>query len=563
MADFLNKYTPLRVLAEGSYGKVILAKRLQEYEGELVAIKIFNFKDDESSSKKSKRPSQKNEEDGHLSISGSQLQKMSPDSLKKHGMKRHFKNEVVFLSKLNHKHIVHVVETANLVNMQDPFLNISSQSASALSQQESQKIHKNLKEEAKISKSRKDDSSSQTGVYSYLVMEYAERGNFFDYICQAPLSENATCFYFRQLLESMIYLRNNKICHRDLKPENMLVDSNYDMKLADFGFATYLQGINGNYLHFTCKGTLGYMAPEILNLQVCENQGYNAEQTDAFAMGVILFSLIMGRPPFWKADPIEDKHFKILHLQQYQYFWNVWESQYSNQLGIVVRDEIKSLFNSLISSVPSFRLSFNEIRNHPWVSQFQVDEEAAKKEMHHLWIQMKLREQQIESQNQIAIQRQSQQMDQNLISSNQINQDENEMNEVTMNDEMQQQQIYDPLNPNGYVQNDPKQILSELEQYALKNNMKCKFKKNSHKIEFLLPLSDGVNLVEFEVIFEKGRKKKDQGLYKLRFKFGDQNIDKLTLNDVEFLTSGFLQLIQGFAALANNPLYSIEDDMQT
>lgn len=73
--------------------------------------------------------------------------------------------------------------------------------------------------------------------------------------------------------------------------------------------------------------------------------------------------------------------------------------------------------------------------------------------------------------------------------------------------------------------------------------MKCKFKKNSHKIDFLLPLSDGVNLVDFEVIFEKGKKKKDQGLYKLRFKFGDNNIEKLTLNDIEFLTTGFLQLI--------------------
>lgn len=69
----------------------------------------------------------------------------------------------------------------------------------------------------------------------------------------------------------MIYLKHKKICHRDLKPENMLVDANYDMKLADFGFATHSQGINGNYLHFTCKGTLGYMAPEIVNLQVCEN----------------------------------------------------------------------------------------------------------------------------------------------------------------------------------------------------------------------------------------------------------------------------------------------------
>lgn len=64
----------------------------------------------------------------------------------------------------------------------------------------------------------------------------------------------------------MIYLHKNKICHRDLKPENLLVNSNYDIKLADFGFATNIDGMNGNRLHFTCKGTLTYMAPEILNL---------------------------------------------------------------------------------------------------------------------------------------------------------------------------------------------------------------------------------------------------------------------------------------------------------
>jgi len=65
----------------------------------------------------------------------------------------------------------------------------------------------------------------------------------------------------------MIYLNQNQICHRDLKPENLLIDSNYDLKLADFGFATHSPGIYGNFLHFTSKGTLGYMAPEILNVQ--------------------------------------------------------------------------------------------------------------------------------------------------------------------------------------------------------------------------------------------------------------------------------------------------------
>jgi hypothetical protein len=59
------------------------------------------------------------------------------------------------------------------------------------------------------------------------------------------------------------------------------------------------------------------------------------------------------------------------------------------------------------------------------------------------------------------------------------------------------------------------------------NNMKCRFKKNSHKIEFLFPLSDGQTLIEFEVMFEKGRKKKDQGLYRLRFKIADKDLTKL------------------------------------
>ena len=74
----------------------------------------------------------------------------------------------------------------------------------------------------------------------------------------------------------MNYLHRNNICHRDLKPENLLIDSNYDLKLADFGFATKAEGTMGDFIHYTCKGTLGYMAPEILNAAECQTKGYNA-----------------------------------------------------------------------------------------------------------------------------------------------------------------------------------------------------------------------------------------------------------------------------------------------
>lgn len=57
------------------------------------------------------------------------------------------------------------------------------------------------------------------------------------------------------------------------------------------------------------------MAPEILNMKECETRGYNGEETDLFAMGVILFSMLMGRPPFREANPNKDIQYKLLYMQ--------------------------------------------------------------------------------------------------------------------------------------------------------------------------------------------------------------------------------------------------------
>ena len=66
------------------------------------------------------------------------------------------------------------------------------------------------------------------------------------------------------------------------------------------------------------------MAPEIYDPKLC-NKGYNPEQSDLFSLGVILFAMYIGKPPFNKPDPRKDQFFQLLAEHKYAKFWQIWE----------------------------------------------------------------------------------------------------------------------------------------------------------------------------------------------------------------------------------------------
>lgn len=130
----------------------------------------------------------------------------------------------------------------------------------------------------------------------YIVMEYAENGSLLDLIRrESAIEEVRARKWFKQLVEAVDYCHERGVVHRDIKCENMLMDSIWNIKLSDFGFARgHLKPKNGQMpLSETFCGSYAYASPEILR-----GIPYQPQQADVWSMGVVLFAMVYGRLPF-------------------------------------------------------------------------------------------------------------------------------------------------------------------------------------------------------------------------------------------------------------------------
>lgn len=125
----------------------------------------------------------------------------------------------------------------------------------------------------------------------YIVLEYAENGDLLDYICsKKKLSERTSRMFYMDILSGLSACHKRGIIHRDIKCENLLLDGNYRIKLADFGFA---RSQRFSELLRTFCGSLAYTAPEIIL-----EKPYNGKASDIWSSGVVLYAMLSGRLPF-------------------------------------------------------------------------------------------------------------------------------------------------------------------------------------------------------------------------------------------------------------------------
>lgn len=124
----------------------------------------------------------------------------------------------------------------------------------------------------------------------FLVLEYLEGGELFDYITDRDhLSEEESAMFFKQMMSAIIYCHKNRICHRDLKPDNFMLTNSEDkcLKLIDFGLSRSFYKFHGEgkgeLIRMQTKvGTSLYMAPEVLL------KNYTSA-CDTWSLGVILY----------------------------------------------------------------------------------------------------------------------------------------------------------------------------------------------------------------------------------------------------------------------------------
>jgi len=161
------------------------------------------------------------------------------------------------------------------------------------------------------------------------------------------LTEPEAIYYMLQLIEAVRYMHSCNVIHRDLKLGNLFLDKDLGMKVGDFGLATKLA--HGSDKRSTICGTPNYIAPEVIDRDK-NNTGHSFE-VDIWAMGVILYAILVGKPPY-EAKDVNSTYQRIL------------KNEYEFPSAVQLSADAKHLIAGMLQTRPEDRPTIDEVRDH-------------------------------------------------------------------------------------------------------------------------------------------------------------------------------------------------------
>jgi polo-like kinase 1 len=167
------------------------------------------------------------------------------------------------------------------------------------------------------------------------------------------LHELEAQYYMYHTISGTKYIHSQKVIHRDLKLGNLFLTKSMEIKIGDFGLAAKLDFI-GEKRRTVC-GTPNYIAPEVLNSKIC---GHSFE-ADVWSIGVILYAMLIGRPPFETKD-VKNTYKRIRAID------------YCIPEDADISVEAKSLIKDILVINPFNRPSLDDILAHPFMNKCKL-----------------------------------------------------------------------------------------------------------------------------------------------------------------------------------------------
>lgn len=179
----------------------------------------------------------------------------------------------------------------------------------------------------------------------YIILELCHNKSMIELMkVRNRLTESEVKWYIDQMVNGLKYIHSLKVIHRDLKLGNLFLSEKMELKIGDFGLSERVK-YDGE-LKTSMSGTPNYIAPEIL----LNKEGHSYE-VDVWAIGVIAYTLLIGRPPFQSKNSRET--------------WSkIKKLDYSFPKDIFISENAKSFIQSLLQIKPEDRPKIDEILNH-------------------------------------------------------------------------------------------------------------------------------------------------------------------------------------------------------